>query len=128
MEPHGSGTDYTAVAVHRDETGKNTHEQIGFHQGWGTALDQLVKDVASLYDPPPSSLRSHGGRRRFVHALALLRAPPASAPHPRLACRAVAPLPPADIRPLDDPADYAAAGRSFRTLRGPFLPNSARSR
>lgn len=48
MEPHGSGTKYTAIAIHRDETGKNTHEQMGFHDGWGTALDQLVEAVASL--------------------------------------------------------------------------------
>lgn len=43
MEPAGTGTRYTAIAVHSDETGRNQHEEMGFHDGWGTALDQLVE-------------------------------------------------------------------------------------
>jgi hypothetical protein len=27
----------------RDPIGKKKHEAMGFHQGWGTALDQLVQ-------------------------------------------------------------------------------------
>ena len=42
LEPHGLGTKYTALAMHRDEAGRKQHEQMGFHDGWGTALDQLV--------------------------------------------------------------------------------------
>jgi uncharacterized protein YndB with AHSA1/START domain len=42
MEPQGSGTRYTAIAVHRDEAGRKKHEEMGFHQGWGTVADQLV--------------------------------------------------------------------------------------
>ncbi len=42
MEPHGTGTRYTATALHHDETARKTHEEMGFHHGWGTALDQLV--------------------------------------------------------------------------------------
>lgn len=42
MEPHGSGTKYTALAIHRDEEGRDTHERMGYQEGWGTALDQLV--------------------------------------------------------------------------------------
>lgn len=48
MEPRGSGTHYTAVAIHRDETGRKKHEEMGFHEGWGTVLDQLVTYVKSL--------------------------------------------------------------------------------
>ena len=33
---------YTATAIHRDEAGKKQHEEMGFHTGWGTTLDQLV--------------------------------------------------------------------------------------
>lgn len=44
MEPHGNGgTKYTAVAMHRDEAGRNAHEKMGFHEGWSAALDQLVE-------------------------------------------------------------------------------------
>ncbi|GLR13831.1 activator of HSP90 ATPase [Chitinimonas prasina] len=38
----GGRTRYRAVAIHRDEAGRQRHEEMGFHQGWGTALDQLV--------------------------------------------------------------------------------------
>jgi len=42
IEPVKGGTKYTAIAVHKDEAGKKAHEDMGFHSGWGTALDQLV--------------------------------------------------------------------------------------
>jgi uncharacterized protein YndB with AHSA1/START domain len=42
LEPRGSGTKYTALVLHRDEEGRKRHEEMGFHEGWGKALDQLV--------------------------------------------------------------------------------------
>ncbi len=42
LEPHGEGTRYTALAIHADESGAAKHADMGFHQGWGAALDQLV--------------------------------------------------------------------------------------
>lgn len=42
MEPVKGGTKYVAIAVHKDEAGRKSHEEMGFHSGWGTALDQLV--------------------------------------------------------------------------------------
>jgi uncharacterized protein YndB with AHSA1/START domain len=42
LEPRGTGTLYTAVAIHRDEDGRKKHEEMGFHQGWGMVLDQMV--------------------------------------------------------------------------------------
>lgn len=42
LEPHGKGTKYTALAMHREEEGRRKHEAMGFHDGWGKALDQLV--------------------------------------------------------------------------------------
>lgn len=42
IEPHGSGTKYTAIAIHADEEGCKAHEEMGFSHGWSTALDQLV--------------------------------------------------------------------------------------
>lgn len=42
LEPHGKGTKYTAIALHPDEEGRKDHEKMGFHEGWGKALDQLV--------------------------------------------------------------------------------------
>lgn len=42
MEPHGGGTKYTAIALHPDESTRRRHERMGFHEGWGKCLDQLV--------------------------------------------------------------------------------------
>lgn len=42
LEPHGAGTKYTATVIHRDAEGCAQHAAMGFHQGWGAALDQLV--------------------------------------------------------------------------------------
>ena len=48
FEPRGSGTLYTAVAIHRDEEGRKQHEQMGFHQGWGQVLDQMVAHIKAM--------------------------------------------------------------------------------
>jgi uncharacterized protein YndB with AHSA1/START domain len=49
IEPHGAGgTRYVAMAIHRDEAAKKAHEEMGFHEGWGAALDQLVAIVKTL--------------------------------------------------------------------------------
>jgi uncharacterized protein YndB with AHSA1/START domain len=46
FEPNGTGgTKYTAIAQHNDEDGRQKHEEMGFSQGWGKALDQLVAHV-----------------------------------------------------------------------------------
>lgn len=43
LEPSGKGTKYTATAIHGDEAAARAHEKMGFEQGWGTALEQLVE-------------------------------------------------------------------------------------
>lgn len=48
MEPHGAGTKYVAIAVHGVEDSKKKHEEMGFHEGWGVALDQLVEVAKTL--------------------------------------------------------------------------------
>jgi uncharacterized protein YndB with AHSA1/START domain len=42
LAPSGTGTRYTALAIHGDEAGRKRHEEMGFHHGWGLVLDQLV--------------------------------------------------------------------------------------
>lgn len=42
LAPEGAGTKYTAVVMHPTEEGCKKHEAMGFHNGWSTALDQLV--------------------------------------------------------------------------------------
>ena len=41
IEPHGRGTKYSALAMHADAAGADKHATMGFHEGWGAALDQL---------------------------------------------------------------------------------------
>jgi uncharacterized protein YndB with AHSA1/START domain len=36
------GTHYRAIAIHADEAGCTRHAEMGFADGWGAALDQLV--------------------------------------------------------------------------------------
>jgi uncharacterized protein YndB with AHSA1/START domain len=45
LEPSGKGTRYVATAIHRDEAGRKKHEEMGFQEGWGTVIDQLVEYV-----------------------------------------------------------------------------------
>jgi uncharacterized protein YndB with AHSA1/START domain len=45
LEPAGAGTKYTALAIHGDPATAARHAEMGFHQGWGAALDQLVAMV-----------------------------------------------------------------------------------
>jgi uncharacterized protein YndB with AHSA1/START domain len=44
----GSKTRYTAIARHWTAEDKATHEQMGFHAGWGIATDQLAALAATL--------------------------------------------------------------------------------
>ncbi|HEY7303545.1 MAG TPA: SRPBCC family protein [Bryobacteraceae bacterium] len=48
LESVGSMTRYTAVAIHRDEAGRKRHEEMGFQEGWGKALDQLVAHARQM--------------------------------------------------------------------------------
>lgn len=45
LEPSGTGTRYVATAIHRDEAGRKKHEEMGFHDGWGTVVSQMVDYV-----------------------------------------------------------------------------------
>lgn len=48
LAPHGTGTKYTALVIHGDEDSRKRHAGMGFHDGWGKALDQLVASVKDL--------------------------------------------------------------------------------
>lgn len=41
--PETDGTLYRALARHGNEETRKKHEQMGFHEGWGVALDQLLE-------------------------------------------------------------------------------------
>lgn len=42
LEGRGASTKYTAIAIHGDPQRCKQHAEMGFHEGWGAALDQLV--------------------------------------------------------------------------------------
>lgn len=43
FEEEAGGTRYTARVMHKDEADRERHEAMGFQEGWGKALDQLVE-------------------------------------------------------------------------------------
>lgn len=45
LRDHPDGTMYGVVARHRDAASRERHEQLGFHDAWGTVVQQLA-DVA----------------------------------------------------------------------------------
>jgi uncharacterized protein YndB with AHSA1/START domain len=47
LKPEGAGTRYRAVAMHGDPEKAQQHREMGFLDGWGTALDQLVAFIKS---------------------------------------------------------------------------------
>lgn len=45
IEPSTAGTKYTATAIHANEAARNTHHEMGFEMGWGSAFEQLVAAI-----------------------------------------------------------------------------------
>ncbi|HEX6375687.1 MAG TPA: SRPBCC family protein [Allosphingosinicella sp.] len=51
FEDAGDGrTRYRAVALHASEADRDTHEKMGFHDGWGTVAEQLGAVAAGVAD------------------------------------------------------------------------------
>jgi uncharacterized protein YndB with AHSA1/START domain len=45
LEDHPEGTSYMAHVMHKSNADRNTHEELGFYDGWGTVIAQLAKLV-----------------------------------------------------------------------------------
>ena len=48
LEDHSEGTLYRATALHKNDDDRKKHAEMGFLDGWGTALDQLNAVAKSL--------------------------------------------------------------------------------
>lgn len=48
FEDEGGKTRYTARVCHWTQADRETHEKMGFHEGWGRCADQLAALVAKL--------------------------------------------------------------------------------
>lgn len=48
LEPKDGGTLYSAHVMHATPEARAEHEQMGFHDGWGTTFEQLDALAASL--------------------------------------------------------------------------------
>ena len=42
LEDHPQGTNYLALVMHKDSATRAMHEELGFHDGWGTVAGQLA--------------------------------------------------------------------------------------
>jgi uncharacterized protein YndB with AHSA1/START domain len=40
---HPEGTDYRAHVMHKSRADRDSHEEMGFYDGWGTVVEQLAK-------------------------------------------------------------------------------------
>ena len=45
LEAYETGTKYTALVQHSNIESRIAHEKMGFEEGWGTCLDQLVSMI-----------------------------------------------------------------------------------
>ncbi len=44
---NGSGARYKATAIHGNEAARKKHVEMGFYEGWGTVLTQMVEYIKS---------------------------------------------------------------------------------
>lgn len=47
-DAEGGGTTYTAIARHRSSEARQSHEEMGFFDGWGTVVTQLEAYAKTL--------------------------------------------------------------------------------
>jgi uncharacterized protein YndB with AHSA1/START domain len=45
LRDHPEGTDYAAHVMHRNAADRQTHDEMGFQEGWGTVIAQLAARV-----------------------------------------------------------------------------------
>lgn len=45
MHDHPRGTEYVSHVMHKDSADRHMHEEMGFHDGWGTVVEQLAAFV-----------------------------------------------------------------------------------
>ncbi|MGC2048611.1 MAG: SRPBCC family protein [Gallionella sp.] len=48
LATHAGGTKYTATVIHANAADCKKHADMGFHEGWGKALDQLVAHARKM--------------------------------------------------------------------------------
>ena len=42
LQDHPTGTEYVAHVMHKSRADRDRHEEMGFHEGWGTVVEQLA--------------------------------------------------------------------------------------
>lgn len=45
LSPIPGGTRYRAIAIHGTAENRKSHEEMGFHDGWGTVVTQMVEHI-----------------------------------------------------------------------------------
>jgi uncharacterized protein YndB with AHSA1/START domain len=45
LAKNGNGTRYKAIAIHGNDEARKKHEEMGFHDGWGTVVKQMVEYI-----------------------------------------------------------------------------------
>jgi uncharacterized protein YndB with AHSA1/START domain len=50
LRDHPEGTEYVAHVLHKSKADRDMHEELGFHDGWGTVVEQLAALVEHSED------------------------------------------------------------------------------
>jgi uncharacterized protein YndB with AHSA1/START domain len=45
LQDHPGGTEYVSLAMHKNRADREKHEELGFHDGWGTVIGQFAELV-----------------------------------------------------------------------------------
>ena len=45
LSKKGAGAHYRAIAIHGNDEARKKHEEMGFHDGWGTVVKQMVEYI-----------------------------------------------------------------------------------
>ena len=48
VSPRVEGAEYTAIVMHSNEESRKKHHAMGFQDGWGKALEQLVEHMKTV--------------------------------------------------------------------------------
>lgn len=48
LDDEAGGTRYVATVLHKDKAARDSHESMGFFDGWGTCISQLEQYAGSL--------------------------------------------------------------------------------
>ncbi len=60
LQDHPTGTDYAAHVMHRNGADRSMHDEMGFHDGWGTVLSSSPRSPSAAREGSAAMNPRHG--------------------------------------------------------------------